>query len=145
MATGHTVVRRGRRFGPSYSAKAIWSSGGQYSSTETAVWARQVWNLAALPTSAALLGGFDDDVDLWINGSLVISDHNGYANNVSVANLLPYLQLGENLIAFAATDNWPVYGYNHAAWLRSTDARRAAVPEPATYALMLAGWRPPPA
>ncbi|CAG1017762.1 PEP-CTERM sorting domain-containing protein [Dokdonella sp.] len=125
--------------GPAYTAQAIWSSGGQFSSSETALWARQTWNLAALPISATLLGGFDDDVDLWINGSLVISDHNGVANNVGVADLLPYLQLGDNLIAFAATDNYPVYGYNHAAWLQIDGQHAAAVPEPETLALMLAG------
>ena len=125
--------------GPSYSAKAIWSSGGQFSITETAVWARQVWNLATLPISAALEGGFDDDVDLWINGALVISDHNGVANSVGVADLLPYLQLGDNLIAFAATDNYLVYGYNHAGWLQVDGQAAPAVPEPAALALMLAG------
>jgi hypothetical protein len=125
--------------GPSYTAQGIWSSGGQFSSTETALWARQVWTLAAMPASAALEGGFDDDVDLWINGTLVLSDHNGVANAVGVADLLPYLQVGQNLIAFAATDNYPVYGYNHAAWLQVDGTVAAPVPEPATVALMLAG------
>lgn len=125
--------------GPSYSAQGIWSSGGQFSTTETAVWARQVWNLAALPISAALEGGFDDDVDVWINGVLVISDHNGIANAVGAADLLPYLQLGDNLIAFAATDNYQVYGYNHAGWLQIDGQFAPAIPEPETLALMLAG------
>jgi hypothetical protein len=124
--------------GPSYSAQAIWSSGGQFSETETAIWARQVWNLAALPASAGLVGGFDDDVDLWINGVLVIADHNGMANGVGAADLLPYLHLGDNVVAFAATDNYPAWGFNHAAWLQ-IDGQVAAVPEPSTYALMLAG------
>lgn len=124
--------------GPAYTAQAIWSAGGQFSNV-TAVWARQVWTLAALPASAALTGGFDDDVDLWVNGSLVISDHNGVANAVGVADLLPYLTLGDNVIAFAATDNYLVYGLNHAAWLQIDGQRGAAVPEPATPALMLAG------
>ena len=125
--------------GPTYSAKAIWTSGGQFSTTETAIWAHRVWNLAALPISATLEGGFDDDVDLWINGNLVISDHNGIANNVGGADLLPYLQLGDNVVAFAATDNYPVYGYNHAAWLQIDGQALPAIPEPQTYALMLAG------
>lgn len=124
--------------GPAYSAQGIWSSGGQFSTTETAVWARHVFTLAKMPTSAALEGGFDDDVDLWVNGTLVVSDHNGIANGVGVADLLPYLKLGENLIAFAATDNYPVYGYNHAGWAQ-IDGVFAPVPEPTTVALMLAG------
>lgn len=124
--------------GPGYTAQGIWSSGGQYSTTETSLWARQVFNLSALPISASLNAGFDDDADLWINGVQVISDHNGSANNVSVADLLPYLTLGDNLIAYAATDNWPVWGYNHSSWVQ-IDGQVAAVPEPETYALMLAG------
>lgn len=125
--------------GPSYSAKAIWSSGGQFSTTETTIWARQVWNLAALPSSAAMVAGFDDDADLWINGIQIISDHNGIANNVGPVDLLPYLSLGDNLIAFTVSDNFPVYGYNHAAWVQIDGQRGGAVPEPATPALMLAG------
>ena len=125
--------------GPGYTAQGIWSSGGQFSTTETSFWARQVFHLDALPTSAALKAGFDDDADLWINGVQVISDHNGVANNVSVADLLPYLALGDNLVAYAATDNWPVYGYNHSSWVQIDGQMAAAVPEPETYALMLAG------
>ena len=68
----------------------------------------------------------------------VISDHNGIANNVSVAALLPYLTLGDNLVAFTATDNYTVYGFNHSGWVQ-IDGQVAAVPEPETYALMLAG------
>lgn len=125
--------------GPAYTAKGIWSSGGQFSSTETTMWARQLWNLAALPTSASMLAGFDDDADLWINGTQVVSDHNGIANNVGPVDLLPYLSLGNNLIAFTASDNYPTYGYNHAAWVQIDGQRGGTVPEPATPALMLAG------
>ena len=125
--------------GPTYTAQGIWSSGGQFSTIETSLWARQVFHLDALPTSASLNAGFDDDADLWINGVQVISDHNGIANNVDVADLLPYLTLGDNLVAYAATDNWPVYGYNHSSWVQIDGQMAAAVPEPETYALMLAG------
>jgi hypothetical protein len=125
--------------GPGYVAQALWSSGGQFSPTETTLWARRVWNLAALPISAALVAGFDDDADLWINGVQVVSDHNGVANNVGPVDLLPYLSLGDNLIAFTASDNWPVYGYNHAAWVQIDGQPGGAVPEPQTAALMFAG------
>ena len=121
-----------------YTAQAIWTSGGQFSQTETTIWARRVFQLASLPTSASILAGFDDDADVWVNGSLVISDHNGIANNVGVADLLPYLKAGDNLIAFTVNDNVGVYGCNHAAWLQ-IDGQVAAVPEPTTTALVLAG------
>ena len=122
-----------------YTAQGIWSSGGQFSTTETAVWARRVWHLDNLPISASLTGGFDDDGDLWINGVQVIDDHDGSANAINVANLLPYLTLGDNLIAYAATDNYPTWGYNHSSWVQIDGQIAAAVPEPETYALMLAG------
>ena len=124
-----------------YTAQGIWSSGGQYSRIETTIWARQVFQLAALPASASLLAGFDDDADVWVNGTLVISDHNGIANGVGVANLLPYLSVGNNLVAFTVTDNYPGYGYNHSAWLQIDGQMAAvtAVPKSTTTALMLAG------
>ena len=128
----------GDYLGPDYTAQGIWSSGGQFSDTETSFWARRVFHLDTLPTSASMNAGFDDDADLWINGVQVISDHNGIANNVSVAALLPYLTLGDNLVAFTATDNYTVYGFNHSGWVQ-IDGQVAAVPEPETYALMLAG------
>lgn len=125
--------------GPSYTAKGIWSSGGQFSTTETTVWARQEWNLASLPVSASLVAGFDDDADLWVNGTQVISDHNGIANNVGPVDVRPYLTLGTNVIAFTASDNYPVWGYNHSSWAQIDGQVAAPVPEPQTYALMLAG------
>lgn len=125
--------------GPSYTAQGIWSSGGQFSTTETSLWARTVWNLAALPVSASMTAGFDDDADLWVNGVKVISNQNGFADNSFVADLLPYLQLGDNVIAFAATDNYPVWGYNHSSWVQIDGQRGGAVPEPQTAALMFAG------
>jgi len=116
------------------AAKGIWSSGGQYSMTESQMWARGVFTLATLPVSALLNSGFDDDGDLWVNGTLVISDHNGFAND-SFADITPYLVTGDNLIAFTATDNYPVYGYNHSAWVQ-VDAEFAPVPEPASLVLL---------
>lgn len=118
----------------SYAAKVIWSSGGQYSTTETQVWARAIFNLGTLPLSVMLNSGFDDDGDIFVNGVQVVSDHNGYASN-SFADITPYLTLGDNLIAFTATDNYPIWGYNHGAAVH-VDATFAQVPEPATLALL---------
>lgn len=120
---------------PGYAAKVIWSSGGQFSTTETQVWARSIFNLSTLPLSAVLNGGFDDDGDLFINGILVVSNHNGVADNFLNIDVTPYLATGNNLIAFTATDNYLVYGYNHGAAVQ-VDATFAQVPEPATFALL---------
>ncbi|MDI6748347.1 MAG: PEP-CTERM sorting domain-containing protein [Rhodocyclaceae bacterium] len=115
-------------------AKVIWSSGGQFSQTETQIWARSIFNLLTLPLSAILNNGFDDDGDIYINGVLVVSDHDGSAGNSS-ADITSHLVLGDNLIAFTAIDNYRVWGYNHGAAVQ-VDARFATVPEPMSLALL---------
>lgn len=119
---------------PGYSAQGIWTSAGQYSTDETQMWARRVFNLAAIPLTAFVNNGFDDDGDLFINGTQVVSDHDGMATN-SFADITPHLVAGNNVIAFVVADNYPVWGYNHSAWAQ-IDATFAAVPEPATLALL---------
>ena len=119
---------------PGYVAKGIWSSGGQYSTIETQMWARGIFNLAVLPLDAFVNNGFDDDGDVFVNGVQVVSDHNGFANN-SFADITPYLVVGNNVIAFNVSDNYRVWGYNHSAWAQ-VDARFAAVPEPMSLALV---------
>lgn len=127
--------------GPAYLAQGLWTSGGQFSQTETSMWARKVFDLAALPVNASMLVGMDDDGDVWINGQWVAGNHDGVAGNFGVANLLPYLQLGSNVIAYTVTDNFPVYGYNHSAWLQidGQPGAPSAVPEPGTVVLLLCG------
>ncbi len=120
---------------PYLSGNYIWSSGGQFSTTETQVWARSVFNLSTLPSSAVLDSAFDDDGDIFINGTQVVSDHNGVANANASVSIASYLTLGDNLIAFTATDNYRTYGYNHAA-AAVINATFAQVPEPATLALL---------
>lgn len=126
--------------GTGYVADSIWSAGGQFSTSEVAIWGRKILNLAAAPTSATIIGGIDDDGDFYVNGTLVAGSHDGVAGWVGPADITPLLVAGDNVIAFSATDNWPVYGYNHQAWLQ-IDGRfaTAAVPEPASAALLLLG------
>ncbi|MDP2262779.1 MAG: PEP-CTERM sorting domain-containing protein [Hydrogenophaga sp.] len=120
---------------PGYPAKGIWSSAGQYSTTQTTIWARKVFGLATLPFSAMLTNGFDDDGDLYINGVKVVDDHNGFANN-SYADITPFLTLGNNVIAFQASDNFPVWGFNHSAWAYVEASFANQVPEPISLALI---------
>lgn len=130
---------------PQYSpAKGIWD-GPQYDTAyNTQMWARFVFNLSSLPLSALLTNGFDDDGDIYINGTLVVSDHNGYANN-STADITSYLVLGDNLIAYTVADNYAYWNwYNHSSWVH-VDAVAASAPEPETYAMLglglgLMGW-----
>ena len=134
-----TVLYNVSDYLPGYAAKGIWSSGGQYSESETQIWARGVFNLGTLPLAAWLDSAFDDDGDIYVNGSHVVSNHDGVAGWASKSlDLTPYLVLGNNLIAFTATDNYRTYGYNHAAWAQ-IDARFAQVPEPMSLALLAVG------
>lgn len=118
-------------------AFGIWTSGGQFSTVETEMWARYVFNLGSVPLSALLVNGFDDDGDLYINGVKVVDDHNGEANNSS-ADITTHLVSGDNLIAFMVTDNYPVWGYNHSAWVH-VEAEFAPVPLPAALPLFAMG------
>jgi hypothetical protein len=124
--------------GPDYAGtQAIWTQAGQYSTTDTTIWGRMVVNLGTPLQSATLEYGIDDDGDIFVNGVLVVSDHNGMANG-GLVDITSYLTAGANVIAFTATDNYAVWGYNHAAWIR-IEGTVAAVPEPSTYATLLLG------
>jgi hypothetical protein len=123
-------------------AKGIWTDDGQFSLND-AMWARFTFNLDSVPLSALLTNGFDDDGDLYINGTQVVNDHNGSANN-SFADITSYLVAGNNLIAYMVTDNWQVWGHQHSSWVH-VEAVAAAVPEPEIYAMLgvglgLMGW-----
>lgn len=47
---------------------------------------------------------FDDDGDIYINGTLVLSNHDGHVSGVSYVDVSPYLVVGENVIAIKAID-----------------------------------------
>jgi hypothetical protein len=82
----------------------------------------------------------DDDSTVWMNGAKVITDNSGMANDSFVGDLLPYLQVGANLIAYTATDNYLVYGYQHPTWLQlDGEVQPPAVPEPGTLLLVGSG------
>ena len=62
-------------------------------------------NLAAVPQSARLGYGIDDD------GDILVNDHSGLANG-GLVDIGAYFIAGANVIAFTATDKLAVYGYN---------------------------------
>jgi hypothetical protein len=125
---------------PDYAGtKGIWSSGGQFSTTETEVWVRKLFTVTGTVTSAELWVGCDDDCTVWLNGTQVVNDTDGNAGNSS-ADVTTRLVQGTNLVAWRVTDNFRVWGYNHSTWLRIdgtfATSPPPSVPEPATLALL---------
>jgi len=124
---------------PTYlGAKGIWSSGGLYSTTETQVWIRKTFTLADPLSYASLRADCDDDCKVWVNGTMVINDTDTHAT-INMANVLPYLNVGSNLIALTVTDNYLTYGYQHSTWLH-LDGEFRSVPEPTTLLLLGSGF-----
>lgn len=126
--------------GPTYTARGIWSSAGEFSRTDLQIWARQVVTVVDDLASAVLRAGFDDDADVWVNGQLVYQDNNGSAGNSGPIDITAFLSKGANVIAYTARDNWPVWGFQHSSWLQvDTTVATASVPEPTTLALLALG------
>ena len=108
----------------------------QFSATQTA-WLRQTFTISSPVVSAFLVGGVDDDADIYLNGFLVFSNHDGFAANYGPLDVAQYLLQGVNLIAVRAWDNIPVYGQNH-AFLASLNVQKPeTVPEPASSLVLL--------
>jgi hypothetical protein len=83
----------------------IWGDNNSANNGSTPAYYRKVFTIDGVPTEGLLSVGVDDDVQIWINGHLVVDDHN-YAttviNNLAVGSCL---QAGENLIVIKAQDS----------------------------------------
>ncbi|MHC4910074.1 MAG: dockerin type I domain-containing protein [Planctomycetota bacterium] len=68
-------------------------------------WLRATFAVETLPATATLFAHADDDCDVYLNGVLVISDHNCSAGQPSgIVDVTQLLVPGENLLAIAADD-----------------------------------------
>jgi MYXO-CTERM domain-containing protein len=119
-------------------ADCIWFD-DQNSATQFA-WLRQTFTISGPILTAFLDGGVDDDADIFINGFLVYSVHDGLAGNFgpSPLNVAPFLVQGTNLIAVSASDNFG-FGHNHLFVAQLEIDTPTEVPEPFTFALLAPG------
>jgi hypothetical protein len=92
-------------------ADCIWYD-GQTSATRYA-WLRKTFTISNPVSTAVLVGGIDDDCDVYVNGNLVVNDHNGISQAFGPINVAPFLVQGVNLIAVAVEDNIPGFGQQH--------------------------------
>jgi hypothetical protein len=106
-----------------------WLTGGP-----SPMYLRREFTIGA-PTLGSFGVEFDDDVQVWVNGVMVINDqNNGYGPNIQ-ANILAQLQAGTNLIAIKGHNSFG--GGRLAAFGGRVEAADAvAVPEPASMALL---------
>lgn len=118
-------------------SSCIWYD-GQFSSTQF-VWLRKTFTISDPVSAAALIGGVDDDADIYLNGTLVLTDHNGFAQNFGPLDVAALLVPGINLIAVAASDNIPVFGQNHAFAALLQIETPSRIPEPASLLLLGSG------
>jgi hypothetical protein len=119
--------------------ECIWYD-GQFTATADA-WMRRSFTISGPFTSGLLVGGIDDDADIYLNGTLIFSDHNGFSQAYGPIDVTPYLVQGLNFFAVHAIDNIPVWGQNH-GFLASLDIQTPtadAVPEPSSLVLFTVG------
>jgi len=93
-----TPVSYGDIWGHGYSA--YWAPGHL-----SPVYLRKIVNLPAVQ-QAFLSGGADDDIQIYINGTLVLDDHNGTAAGFGPIDVTNYLVVGSNLLAAKAHDSF---------------------------------------
>jgi len=119
-------------------SSCIWYD-GQFSGTQFA-WLRKTFTISDPISAASLIGGADDDAMVYLNGTLVVNDTNGFASNFGPLDVAALLVQGVNLIAVAASDNFPQFGQNHAfAASLQIQTTTQQVPEPASLALLGVG------
>jgi hypothetical protein len=116
------------------TADCIWYD-GQFSATQDA-YLRTIFTISGPILSGILLGGVDDDADIWVNGVLAYSDHDGASQAFGPINIAPFLVQGLNLIAVQAWDDFPLFGKNH-DFVATVSIDTPSVPEPTTLWLLV--------
>lgn len=102
-------------FNDSAWGSTVGSSAGRCGSYEGVMWApdpvsgetifvRRTFTLPSTPTDALLSIEFDDDGAVYVNGTLVHSNNDGFASGFRSVSIEGLLHSGDNVIAIQATD-----------------------------------------
>jgi hypothetical protein len=87
----------------------IWIRSNLSSEAPSQAWFRKVFTLPAKPTSASGTFIFDDDGELYINGTLVVADPGGGATSFNLQLDTNLFVAGENLVAVHGIDTHTPY------------------------------------
>jgi hypothetical protein len=106
----------------------IWDSTSPTGGSFPDIWVRKRFTLPGAALSAILDAAADDDVQLWVNGTLVINNADCLASEILGTNVQPYLVPGDNLIAARVTDCGAPHGFG---MFMDVTAKDAPIPIPA--------------
>lgn len=93
---------------PTISAEAdsVWD-GPTITSGSRKVWLRKTFTLSSAVESAVLVAACNDDMEVWLNGTRVISDTDGVFTSRVVNDVRSQLVPGQNLLAASCVDVIP--------------------------------------
>ena len=114
-------------------ANAIWVDGTNGTDGSTPAYFRKKFFLDGIASSATLNLWVDDDAQAYINGTLVIDDHDNTAYDSYQIDVTSRLVAGENLIAIKAQDSFGIYEG------LCVDLQVDSVPEPSTVTMLVIG------
>jgi hypothetical protein len=125
---------------PGGTSNGIWADEEQFDA-DTPAYFRLAFTLDADPVMAWFgssapadnTNGVDDDVQIYVNGTLLYDDQDGVATYIPIVDVTPYLHAGENLLAIKAHDS---YGLNQGF---AIVLQGNTIPEPATALLVTTG------
>ena len=93
---------------PTISAEAdsVWD-GPTITSGSRKVWLRKSFTISRTVESAVLVGACNDDMEIWLNGTRVLSDTDGVSTYRTVDDVRAQLVPGQNLLAASCVDVIP--------------------------------------
>ncbi len=118
------------------AAWAAYAGGWINASGITPFYAREVFTINGTPTSGTFSLLVDDDSQLYVNGALVLDDHNMGTSNPysSTVDITSFLHAGDNVVAFKA-HNSAGGGFSVSMSGSVSYTPAEAVPEPTSLAL----------